>query len=360
MRANPSAASSSTELAQLRRPLSRTAHCRYGAELSRGRRSGSAAPGEKAVVFKAGFSVGERGACQRFDAASSGLENSLPGSGVPLHRRAETRVEVSLTGGDDAEFQGTATALARPHGIILQELGKSPAVLVRPAVDDDEPVLRCACVDQLWRATTAAACRGARTVRGIGQTDSRPMYDTEHRPSFLDKRDQHRELAAPGDELASTVERVDRPEAITARRHSLGLAQFLGDARNVGEGRHEPVEDDPLGREIGFGHRGLVGLMMDVEFFGIDLEDGLAGGDRRPAYDFEHFLTIGGHAACRGWAAWIACQTRSGISGMSRCAMLSSPSASTTALTRAGGAPIAPASPAPLTPSGLVRHGTML
>src|ERR1700730_15868519 len=297
MRANPSAASSSTELAQLRRPSPRTAHCRYGAELSRGRRSGSAAPGEKAVVLEAGFSIGERGACQRFDAAAGGLEYSLPGSGVPLHRRAETRVEVSLTGGDDAEFQGTATALARPHWIILQEVREAPAVLVRPAVDDDEPVLRCACVDQLWRASTAAAGRSVRTTSGIGQPDSRPMYDTEHRPSFLDKRDQHRELAAPGDELASTVERVDRPEAITARRHSLGLAQFLGDARNVGEGRHEPVEDDPLGREIGFGHRGLVGLMMDVAFFGIDLEDGLAGGDCRPAYDVEHFSAVGAPAA---------------------------------------------------------------
>src|SRR5438046_335212 len=86
--------------------------------------SGSAAPGEEAVVFKAGFAVGERGACQRLDAASSSLENSLPGSRVPLHRRAEARVEVGLTGSDDAEFQGAATALTRSHWITFQKLGE--------------------------------------------------------------------------------------------------------------------------------------------------------------------------------------------------------------------------------------------
>ena len=94
-------------------------------------RSGPAAPGEEAIVFKAGFAVSERGARQRFDAATGSLEHGLPGGGVPLHRRAETRVEVSLTGGDDAEFQGAATTLARPHWIILQELGKSPGETIR-------------------------------------------------------------------------------------------------------------------------------------------------------------------------------------------------------------------------------------
>src|SRR5207237_67252 len=130
----------------------------------------------------------------------------------------------SLTGGDDAEFQGAATTLARPHWIILQELGKSPAVLMRPAVDNDEPVLWCACMDQFWRITAAAAGRSARTTRGVGQTDRRPVPDAPHRPPFLNKHDQHCEVAVPGDELTSTIERIDGPEAIAARRCSLGLA----------------------------------------------------------------------------------------------------------------------------------------
>src|SRR5204863_433715 len=154
--------------------------------------------------------------------------------------------------------------------------------------------------------------------------------------------------------------RVDRPETVAAGRHSLGLAQFFGDARDVGKGRQQPVEDDPLGGEIGLGHQGLVGLMANVEFFGVDFEDGLTGGDRRAADDVEHFLPVGAHAAFLAVAARMAAHSRSGVSGMSRCSMPSSPSASTTALTSAGGAPMAPASPAPLTPSGLVRQGTTL
>src|SRR5215210_3345862 len=50
---------------------------------------------------------------------------------------------------------------------------------------------------------------------------------------------------------------------------------------------------------------------------------------------------------------WIVRQTFSGVSGMSMCRMPSGASASTTALTTAGAAAIVPASPAPLTPSGL-------
>ena len=189
---------------------------------------------------------------------------------------------------------------------------------MRPAVDDDQPVLRFARTNQLRRTAIAAAGRGARTVPGVGQTDCRPVDDPEHRPSFLDKRDQHREFAVSSDELASTVERVDRPKAITAGRRSFGLAQFFGDARDVGEGGHEPVEDYPLGGEIGFGHRGLVCLMANVEFFSIDLEDSLAGGNRRPAYDVEHFSAVGAHAAFLPATARTACHTRSGVSGMSR------------------------------------------
>src|SRR6266478_8492534 len=256
-----------------------------------------AAPGDKAVVFEAGFAVGEGDAGQGLHAAAGSIQYGLAGRGVPLHCCAETRVEVALAGGDHAEFQRAAAALARLHRIIPQKLGEPPAVLVRAAVDDDEPVRRCARTDRLGGATAAAAGRRPRTTRRVGQTDRRPMHDAEYRPPFLDKRNQHRELTVPGDELARAVERVDRPEAVAAGRHSLGLAQFLGDARNVGKGRHQPVDDDPLGGEVGLGHRGLVGLVANVELFGIDLEDRLAGDDRRPAHNIEHFLTVGAHAA---------------------------------------------------------------
>ena len=57
-------------------------------------------------------------------------------------------------------------------------------------------------------------------------------------------------------------------------------------------------------------------------------------------------------------APWIACQTRSGVAGMSRWVTPSGRSASRTADITAGGAPMVAPSPTPLTPSGLVRHGT--
>src|ERR1700704_6053766 len=54
---------------------------------------------------------------------------------------------------------------------------------------------------------------------------------------------------------------------------------------------------------------------------------------------------------------WIACQTRSGDAGMARLLL---PMASVMALMTAADAPIAPASPQPLTPSGLPGHSVMV
>src|SRR5580704_2479275 len=54
----------------------------------------------------------------------------------------------------------------------------------------------------------------------------------------------------------------------------------------------------------------------------------------------------------------IACQIRCGVNGMSRCAMPQGLRASITALAMVGIAPVVPASPAPLAPSGFVGDGT--
>ena len=56
-------------------------------------------------------------------------------------------------------------------------------------------------------------------------------------------------------------------------------------------------------------------------------------------------------------AVRIALHTRDGVSGMSMCSTPSGRSASRTAFTTVGGAPIVPDSPMPLMPSGLVRAG---
>src|SRR5258708_32232177 len=57
------------------------------------------------------------------------------------------------------------------------------------------------------------------------------------------------------------------------------------------------------------------------------------------------------------FASLIACQTFIGVSGVCSVLMPRSPSASLTPLAIQGGPPIAPDSPQPLAPSGLVRHG---
>src|ERR1700733_1713217 len=57
-------------------------------------------------------------------------------------------------------------------------------------------------------------------------------------------------------------------------------------------------------------------------------------------------------------ASAIACQILFGVAGISMWPMPSGRSASSIALITAGGAPVAPASPAPLIPSGLVVDGT--
>src|SRR5262249_4796607 len=151
----------------------------------------AAAPGEKTVVFEAGLAVGEGGAGQGLDAAAGGFENGLSGRRVPLHRCAKARVEIGFSGGDDAKLQRTAAALALAHRIVGEELGEAPAVFVRAAVDDNEPVRWHACLDRLGSAAVAAAGRSARPARGVGQTDSRPVHDPEHRPAVLDKCNQY-------------------------------------------------------------------------------------------------------------------------------------------------------------------------
>src|ERR1700680_604065 len=56
-------------------------------------------------------------------------------------------------------------------------------------------------------------------------------------------------------------------------------------------------------------------------------------------------------------AFWIAPQIFCGVRGMSRCAMPNGASASRTACTIVGGAPIEPHSPIPFTPRGLMGDG---
>src|SRR3981081_3706739 len=70
-------------------------------------------------------------------------------------------------------------------------------------------------------------------------------------------------------------------------------------------------------------------------------------------------MRTGAHFARKQFYAltWMACHTRLGVAGISRLLL---PIASVMALMTAADAPIAPASPQPLTPSGLLGHSVMV
>src|SRR3954453_16933269 len=101
------------------------------------------APGEKAVVLQPRLAVAQRRTVEAEDVPAGGFEPGLPGRGVPLHRRPETRIEISLARRQHAEFQRAAALLALDHRavLVLEILGEVAAVLVAAAVDHDNPLL---------------------------------------------------------------------------------------------------------------------------------------------------------------------------------------------------------------------------
>src|SRR3546814_10113826 len=71
----------------------------------------TAAVSDKGRVREAGLRIQERVALDGGDAPAGGGEHRVAGGGVPFHGRAEARVEVSVPGRDEAEFQRAADRL---------------------------------------------------------------------------------------------------------------------------------------------------------------------------------------------------------------------------------------------------------
>src|SRR5438046_3389875 len=125
------------------------------------------APGEKTVVFEPGLAVREAIAGEVKDMAAGGFEHRLAGGGVPLHRRAEARVEIGIARREHAKFEGAAAFPALRDRPSLKVLGEAAAVLVAAAVHDDDAVRPGrARLDRCKPAAAPLAHRGARTVRG--------------------------------------------------------------------------------------------------------------------------------------------------------------------------------------------------
>jgi hypothetical protein len=162
------------------------------------------------------------------------------------------------------------------------------------------------------------------------------------RPAPFDERDVDRELAVAGEKLARAVQGIDQKEAVgslDARKAALG-AGLLGHARHAGKNLGQGGQDDRLGRFVRLGDGGAVALQPRRRAGMIVAQDFLA---RRFGDTREGGKKIAAHAA----RPRIARQMLSGVAGMSIWETPHSPNASTSALTMAGGAPMAPASPAP-------------
>src|SRR5581483_4245426 len=140
-----------------------------------------------------------------------------------------------------------------------------------------------------------------------------------------------------------------------------GGAQHAGGDRGVEPAIGADVEHHRAGPEKTAEHEGDVRLDRAADQIvdrvdGVDVDrEVLARGEP----DDRHIRAGGDHPRlhCRA-AARIARQTVSGVAGIAISLTPSGFSASASALPTAGIAPTAPASPAPLTPSGLVLVGT--
>src|SRR6185437_2351069 len=180
-----------------------------------GLRVGSEAAGDEAGIAETGLAVEKRRAVERRHAAAGGEEDGVAGGGVPFHRRAEARVEVGLAGGELAELDRAAADALLGDLLADEEGGEFLVVLVRAAVDDDEPVgRRTPRGDLLGSARSAPAPRRAGTGAGIGDTERRDVDHAEDRDAGADQPDVDGELAVAADELLGAVERVDEPEEI--------------------------------------------------------------------------------------------------------------------------------------------------
>src|SRR5581483_4386352 len=84
-------------------------------------RDGSQGPArDEEAVAESGLAVSERRTARSDYLASCRSEDRVSGSGVPLHRRAEARVEVGLAGSDQTELERGADGDPLADGVVAQ------------------------------------------------------------------------------------------------------------------------------------------------------------------------------------------------------------------------------------------------
>jgi hypothetical protein len=133
------------------------------------------------------------------------------------------------------------------------------------------------------------------------QPDRRRADDAEQRDTVGHQRDVHGELAAAGEELLGSVERIDQEEAAAERRDHV-VRPLFRQRRDFGDQLLQPVGDDAVSGKVGFGDRGSVALALDLYRIAVDRDDRKPGlhhqiGERphqvrrRGAVDCAHRIT---------------------------------------------------------------------
>src|SRR5574344_1046045 len=95
--------------------------------------------------------------------------------------------------------------------------------------------------------------------------------------ALVDQRDVDTELAIALDEFAGAIDRVNQP--ITGPVLAFlpaDLGTFLAEDRQVGSNPRQALDNDPVGQQIGIGHRAGIVLVADLEAAAIHLHDRLA------------------------------------------------------------------------------------
>ena len=232
----------------------------------------------------------------------------MAGSDIPFHRSSEARIQIRLTGCDEADLERGSRAAQFGHLAPGEKGIERGGIAMRPARHHGQALFgRNATGD--GPPPSLVLDEGSVTHRTGKQAAKRWRKDgTEHRHPFFDECDVDSELSVATDELLGAVERVHQPEACSHLWNPARGNGFLGNDRNIRCQRSQCREDQRLGHLICRGHRRGVVLAADRKVGRVHRHDHIACGARHREDLFQHFTAREGsghdrHAMLnkRGW-----------------------------------------------------------
>lgn len=112
----------------------------------------------------------------------------------------------------------------------------------------------------------------------IGNVEDGRVDDADNGLAVFDEGDVDGEFAVSFDEFFGAVKRVDEPERVPVLAFRVWcLFGFFGEEGNVGCVFVQGARDNGVCGEVGVGEGGLVVFLLDGVWFGVDVENGVAG-----------------------------------------------------------------------------------